>query len=51
MLDSASSGWYSVRTTDPREAAGEQSRELSHADGDEIPQQMSDALAHGEDAA
>ena len=51
VLDSTSSGWYSVRTTDPHEAAGEESHEFSHADGDEIPQQMSDALAHGEDAA
>jgi pyruvate dehydrogenase E1 component alpha subunit len=51
VLDSSSTGWYSVRTTDPHQAAGEQSRELSPADGDEIPQQMSDALAHGEDAA
>jgi pyruvate dehydrogenase E1 component alpha subunit len=50
VLDSASSGWYSVRTTDPREAAGDESPEFSIADGDEIPQQMSDALAHGEDA-
>jgi pyruvate dehydrogenase E1 component alpha subunit len=50
VLDSASSGSYSVRTTDPQEAAGRESSEFSIAEGDEIPQQMSDALAHGEDA-
>jgi pyruvate dehydrogenase E1 component alpha subunit len=50
VLDSASSGSYSVRTTDPQEAAGDESSEFSVAEGDEIPQQMSDALAHGEDA-
>jgi pyruvate dehydrogenase E1 component alpha subunit len=53
VLDSDASGSYYVRTTDPHEAAGDQSHEFSHADGegDEIPQQMSDALAHGEDGA
>jgi pyruvate dehydrogenase E1 component alpha subunit len=51
VLDSASSGWYSVRTTDPQQAAGDEPTEFSLAEGDEIPQQMSDALAHGEDAA
>jgi pyruvate dehydrogenase E1 component alpha subunit len=51
VLDSDSSGTYSVRTIDPREAARDESPELPHADGHEIPQQISDALAHGEDAA
>ena len=51
VLDSDSSGTYSVRTTDPHESAHSESPEFSHADGDEIPQQISDALAHGEDAA
>jgi pyruvate dehydrogenase E1 component alpha subunit len=51
VLDPTSSAWYSVRTTDVPEGSPD-ARELSHADGgDEIPQQMSDALAHGEDAA
>jgi pyruvate dehydrogenase E1 component alpha subunit len=52
VLDPTSSGWYSVRTTDPSDDdRGDLSHEFSHADGDEIPQQFSDALAHGEDAA
>jgi pyruvate dehydrogenase E1 component alpha subunit len=54
VLSDASRGWYSVRTTDPKDAArdGAPSREFSQAHGnDEIPQQMSDALAHGEDRA
>jgi pyruvate dehydrogenase E1 component alpha subunit len=54
VLSDASRGWYSVRTTDPEEAApdGAPSGEFSQAHGnDEIPQQMSDALAHGEDRA
>ncbi len=55
VLDPRSSGWYSVRTTDPAEAAREDdaagAREDADADGGEIPQQMSEALAHGEDAA
>ncbi len=54
VLGDSSRGWYSVRTTDPEDAAGDgaPSGEFSQADGrDEIPQQMSDALAHGEDAA
>jgi pyruvate dehydrogenase E1 component alpha subunit len=54
VLGDGSSGWYSVRTTDPEDAGGgaPSSGELSHADGhDEIPRQMSDALAHGEDRA
>jgi len=54
VLGDASRGWYSVRTTDPEHAAGDgtPSGEFSQAHGnDEIPQQMSDALAHGEDRA
>ena len=52
VLGDASRGWYSVRTTDPEDAApdGAPSSEFSQAHGnDEIPQQMSDALAHSED--
>jgi pyruvate dehydrogenase E1 component alpha subunit len=52
VLSDASRGWYSVRTTEPGDAApgGASSDEFSQAHGnDEIPQQMSDALAHGED--
>ena len=55
VLDEGSSGWYSVRTTDPVRDAGEDAaagRDSSHADlDDEIPQQMTDALVHGEDAS
>ncbi len=54
VLGDAPRGWYSVRTTDPEDAApdGAPSGEFSQAHGnDEIPQQMSDALAHGEDRA
>jgi pyruvate dehydrogenase E1 component alpha subunit len=54
VLGDASRGWYSVRTTEPEAAApdGAPSDEFSQAHGnDEIPQQMSDALAHGEDRA
>jgi len=54
VLSDASRGWYSVRTIDPKDAAGDgaPSGEFSQAHGnDEIPQQMSDALAHGEDRA
>ncbi len=54
VLGDASRGWYSVRTTEPEDAApdGAPSGEFSQAHGnDEIPQQMSDALAHGEDRA
>jgi hypothetical protein len=51
VLDPSSSGWYSVKTTNPRDAAPE-SPEFSQGSGDdEIPQQMSDAVARGEDAA
>jgi pyruvate dehydrogenase E1 component alpha subunit len=54
VLDDASSGWYSVRTTDPRADADESqtSNAFSQArDGDGIQQQITDALVHGEDAA
>jgi pyruvate dehydrogenase E1 component alpha subunit len=54
VLGDASSGWYSVRTTDPREDAGESqiSTAFSQArDGDGIQQQITDALVHGEDTA
>jgi pyruvate dehydrogenase E1 component alpha subunit len=53
VLDERSSGWYSVKTTDPRESAREDLDEGTPRGGvpDEIPQQMSEALAHGEDAA
>lgn len=54
VLGDASSGWYSVRTTDPREDADESqtSNAFSQArDGDGIQQQITDALVHGEDAA
>ena len=54
VLSDASRGWYSVRTTDPKDAApaGAPSDKFSQAHGnDEIPQQMSEALAHGEDRA
>jgi pyruvate dehydrogenase E1 component alpha subunit len=52
VLDSDSTGSYSVRTTDPQaNAAGESPEPHNGGDNSEIPQQMSEALAHGEDAA
>jgi len=54
VLGDASSGWYSVRTTDPREDADESqaSNAFSQArDGDGIQQQITYALVHGEDTA
>jgi pyruvate dehydrogenase E1 component alpha subunit len=52
VLDSDSTGSYSVRTTDPQaNAAGESPEPHNGGDNSEIPQQISDALAHGEDAA
>jgi pyruvate dehydrogenase E1 component alpha subunit len=46
VLDSGSSGSYSVRTTDPRaNAAGEPPERLSGGDHGEVPQRMSEALA------
>jgi pyruvate dehydrogenase E1 component alpha subunit len=53
VLDPSSSGWYSVRTTDPRKDADEsvESPAFSQAsDGAEIQQQISDALAREERA-
>jgi pyruvate dehydrogenase E1 component alpha subunit len=52
VLDPGSTGSYSVRTTDPQSNAEDESTHSLH-DGDtsEIPQQMSEALAHGEDSA
>ena len=53
VLDPSSSGWYSVRTTDPRKDAEESTEPLafSHArDGDEVQQQITDALAREERA-
>ncbi len=55
VLEPSASGWYSVRTTDPAESAREdraaRDGAASDADSSEIPQQMTDALLHGEDAA
>jgi pyruvate dehydrogenase E1 component alpha subunit len=54
VLGGESSGWYSVRTTDPRRDAAEstETNAFSQArDGDEIQQQMTEALVHGEDAS
>ena len=54
VLDRRATGWYSVRTTDPATAAREDAAAgvpPPDADSSEIPQQMTDALVHGEDAA
>jgi pyruvate dehydrogenase E1 component alpha subunit len=52
VLDPSSSGTYSVRTTGLHERSAEPAQERAQADGgDEIPQQMTDALLHGEDSA
>src|SRR4029077_5685033 len=48
-IDRSARAWYSVRTTDPRESVPSPDGAVADRD-DEIPQQMSDALAHGEDA-
>jgi len=55
VLKPKAKGWYSVRTTDPGESAREDFQDLDGesplgGDSDEISQQMSEALAHGEDA-
>jgi pyruvate dehydrogenase E1 component alpha subunit len=53
VLDPSSSGWYSVRTTDPRKDAEESTESLAFSqarDGDEIQQQITDALAREEHA-
>jgi pyruvate dehydrogenase E1 component alpha subunit len=53
VLDPSASGWYSVRTTGLQAGSAEPPPEDGAvADArEEIPQRMSDALAHGEDAA
>jgi pyruvate dehydrogenase E1 component subunit alpha len=53
VLDPSSSGWYSVRTTDPRKDAEESTEPLSFSqarDGDGVQQQITDALAREERA-
>jgi pyruvate dehydrogenase E1 component alpha subunit len=53
VLDPSSSGWYSVRTTDPRKDADESTEPLTFSqarDGDEVQQQITDALAREEHA-
>jgi len=53
VLDPSSSGWYSVRTTDPRRDAEESTEPLAFSqarDGDEVQQQITDALAREERA-
>jgi pyruvate dehydrogenase E1 component alpha subunit len=55
VLDDSSRGWYSVRTTDPSTSAHEDVKDLDEGsprggDPDEIPRQMSDALAREERA-
>jgi pyruvate dehydrogenase E1 component alpha subunit len=53
VLGDASSGWYSVRTTDPREDAEESNEPLAfsqESDGDGVQRQISDALAREERA-
>ena len=48
VLDARASGWYSVRTTDPEQAVPTPPEPNSTG---EIPQQMTDALLHGEDSS
>ncbi|HEX4484088.1 MAG TPA: pyruvate dehydrogenase (acetyl-transferring) E1 component subunit alpha [Solirubrobacteraceae bacterium] len=53
VLDDASRGWYSVRTTDPRKDAADSTEPLAFSgtrDGEEIQQQLTDALAREERA-
>jgi pyruvate dehydrogenase E1 component alpha subunit len=53
VLGDASSGWYSVRTTDPRKDAEESNEPLAFSqasDGDGVQQRISDALAREERA-
>jgi pyruvate dehydrogenase E1 component alpha subunit len=53
VLDPSSSGWYSVRTTDPRKDADESTESLAFSqahDGDGVQQQITDALAREERA-
>jgi pyruvate dehydrogenase E1 component alpha subunit len=49
VLGDTSRGWYSVETTDDR-AAGPAGGEDTEASNDEIPQQLTSALAAGEDS-
>jgi pyruvate dehydrogenase E1 component alpha subunit len=49
VLGDTSRGWYSVETTDER-AAGPADDEQGEARNDEIPQQLTSALAAGEDS-
>jgi pyruvate dehydrogenase E1 component alpha subunit len=52
VLDPSASGSYSVKTTGLQEGTAALPSDGAVADGDdEIPQQISDALLHGEDAA
>ena len=50
VLGDGSRGWYSVETTDER-AAGTGQADDGHAANDEIPQQLTSALAAGEDSS
>ncbi len=50
VLGEGSRGWYSVETTEDR-AAGATAAEDEEAANDEIPQQLTSALAAGEDSA
>jgi pyruvate dehydrogenase E1 component alpha subunit len=53
VLDPSSSGWYSVRTSDPRKDADESTESLAFSqarDGDDVQQQLTDALAREERA-
>jgi pyruvate dehydrogenase E1 component alpha subunit len=53
VLGDSSRGWYSVRTTDPRQDAAESSEPLDFSqarDGDGVQQQITDALAREERA-
>jgi pyruvate dehydrogenase E1 component alpha subunit len=49
VLGDGSRGWYSVETTDERSAGGED-HDREAAANDEIPQQLTSALAAGEDS-
>jgi pyruvate dehydrogenase E1 component alpha subunit len=49
VLDSSSSGWYSVKTTAAHDAVADPSEDVRADDGG-IPQQMSEALAREESA-
>jgi pyruvate dehydrogenase E1 component alpha subunit len=53
VLDPSSSGWYSVRTSDPRKDAEESTEPLAFSqarDGDDVQRQITDALAREERA-